>query len=166
MTQYGILMFQINMDIKSINLESSKQKITAKQAEFARLIAEEHLTSSDAYRQACVPKSSVKNKSIHEMACRVLTNVKDQSMIMTIQCKRAEQNRMMSQRREEYVLKKLIEEIEHGSKASSRIRALELLGKTISMFSDKLEMHSTQTERTSNEVTAELEIKLQTLLND
>ena len=91
-------MFQINMDIKSINLESSKQKITAKQAEFARLIAEEHLTSSDAYRQAYVPKSSVKNKSIHEMACRVLTNVKVQSMIMTIQRKRAEQNRMMSLR--------------------------------------------------------------------
>ena len=154
------------MDIKSINLESSKQKITAKQAEFARLIAEEHLTSSDAYRQAYVPKSSVKNKSIHEMACRVLTNVKVQSMIMTIKRKRAEQNRMMSLRREEYVVKKLIEEIEHGSKASSRIRALELLGKTIFMFSDKLEMHSTQTERTSDEVTTELEIKLQTLLDD
>ena len=59
-------------------------KLTAKQSEFARLIAEENLTSSDAYRLAYKPKPSVDNKSIHEMACRVMKNVKVQSRISNI----------------------------------------------------------------------------------
>ena len=126
--------------LKSINSLPPKQKITAKQYEFARLIAEEHLTSSDAYRRAYKPNILAKNKSIHEMACRVMTNIKVQSMIRSIQHKREEDNRMRAIRREEFVLKKLMEEVEYGDKASSRIRALELLGKTVAMFSDKVEL--------------------------
>ena len=42
-----------------------RQKITSKQFEFARLIAEEHITSSDAYRRAYKPNPLAKNKSIH-----------------------------------------------------------------------------------------------------
>ena len=126
--------------LKSINSLSPKQKITAKQYEFARLVAEEHLTTSDAYRKAYRPTIFVKNKSIHEMACRVTTNIKVQSMIRSIQHERAEENRTRAIRREEYVLKKLTEEVEHCDKASSRIRALELLGKTVAMFSDKVEL--------------------------
>jgi len=152
--------------LKTINSLSPKQKITAKQYEFARLVAEEHLTSSDAYRKAYRPTIFVKNKSIHEMACRVMTNIKVQSMIRSIQHKRAEENRTRSIRREDYVLKKLIEEVEHGDKASSRIRALELLGKTIAMFSDKAEMETIQIDRTSEEIKEDLKLKLQKLLSD
>jgi len=152
--------------IKSINSLSPKQKITAKQYEFARLVAEEHLTSSDAYRKAYRPTIFVKNKSIHEMACRVTTNIKVQSMIRSIQHERAEENRTRAIRREEYILKKLTEEVEHGDKASSRIRALELLGKTVSMFSDKVELDTIKYERTSEEITEDLKLKLQKLLCD
>ena len=97
--------------LKSINSVPLRQKITPKQHEFARLVAEEYLTSSDAYRKAYRPTIFVKNKSIHEMACRVMTNIKVQSMIRSIQHKRAEENRTRSIRREEYVLKKLTEEV-------------------------------------------------------
>ena len=152
--------------IKSINSLSPKQKITSKQYEFARLVAEEHLTSSDAYRKAYRPTIFVKNKSIHEMACRVMTNIKVQSMIRSIQHERDEENRTRAIRREEYVLKKLTEEVEHGDKASSRIRALELLGKTIAMFSDKAEMETIQIDRTSEEIKEDLKLKLQKLLSD
>ena len=122
--------------LKSINSAPLRQKITPKQHEFARLIAEEHLTSSDAYRRAYKPNILAKNKSIHEMACRVMTNIKVQSMIRSIQHKREEDNRMRAIRREEFVLKKLMEEVEKGDQASSRIRALELLGKTVSLTSN------------------------------
>ena len=152
--------------IKSINSLSPKQKITAKQYEFARLVAEEHLTSSDAYRKAYRPTIFVKNKSIHEMACRVVTNIKVQSMIRSIQHERAEENRTRAIRREEYVLKKLTEEIEHGDKATSRIRALELLGKTVGMFNNKVEMETKIIDRTSEEVTEDLKLKLLKLLAD
>ena len=152
--------------LKTINSLSPKQQITAKQHEFARLVAEEHLTSSDAYRRAYKPNILAKNKSVHEMACRVMTNIKVQSMIRSIQHERAEENRTRAIRREEYVLKKLTEEVEHGDKASSRIRALELLGKTVAMFSDKVELDTKKNQRTSEEVTEDLKLKLQKLLSD
>ena len=152
--------------LKSINSLPPKQKITAKQLEFARLIAEEHITSSDAYRKAYKPKSSAKKKSIHEMACRVLTNIKVQSMIKSIQREKYEDNRMRAIRREEYVLKKLMEEVEQGDKASTRIRALELLGKTVSMFSNKVEVETKQIDRSSEEITKDLKLKLQKLLSN
>ena len=154
------------ISLKSSNELSSKQKITAKQQEFARLIVEEHTTSSDAYRKAYNPKSSAKKKSIHEMACRVLTNIKVQSMIKSIQREKYEDNRMRSIRREEYVLKKLMEEVELGDKASTRIRALELLGKTVSMFSKKVEVQTKKNNRSSEEITKDLKLKLQKLLSD
>lgn len=152
--------------IKSINSVPSPQKITPKQHEFARLVAEEHLTSSDAYRRAYKPNILAKNKSVHEMACRVMTNIKVQSMIRSIQHKRAEENRTRAIRREEYVLKKLTEEVEHGDKASSRIRALELLGKTVAMFSDKEELNTKKIEKSPDEIKENLKLKLQKLLSD
>ena len=152
--------------IKSINSVPSPQKITPKQHEFARLVAEEHLTSSDAYRRAYKPNILAKNKSVHEMACRVMTNIKVQSMIRSIQHKRAEENRTRAIRREEYVLKKLTEEVEHGDKASSRIRALELLGKTVAMFSDKEELNTKEIERSPDEIKEDLKLKLQKLLSN
>ncbi len=149
-----------------LNIPLAKQKITAKQHEFARLVAEEHLTSSDAYRKAYKPNILAKNKSVHEMACRVMTNIKVQSMISSIQHKREEENRTRAIRREEYVLKKLTEEVEQGDQASSRIRALELLGKTVSMFSDSVKMETKKIDRTAKEVTEDLKLKLQKLLSD
>ena len=152
--------------LKSINSIPSPQKITPKQHEFARLIAEEHLTSSDAYRRAYKPNILAKNKSVHEMACRVMTNIKVQSMIRSIQHERAEDNRIRAIRREEFVLKKLMEEVEEGDQASSRIRALELLGKTVSMFSNKVEIKTKKIDRSSEELTEDLKLKLQKLLSD
>ena len=152
--------------LKSINSVPSPQKITPKQHEFARLVAEEHLTSSDAYRRAYKPNILAKNKSVHEMACRVMTNIKVQSMIRSIQHERAEENRTRAIRREEYVLKKLTEEVEHGDKASSRIRALELLGKTVAMFSDKEELNTKKIEKSPDEIKENLKLKLQKLLSD
>ena len=87
-------------------------------------------------------------------------------MMRSIQHERAEENRARAIRREEYVLKKLTEEVEYGDKASSRIRALELLGKTFAMFSDKVELDTKKIERTSEEIKEDLKLKLQKLLSD
>ena len=152
--------------LKSINSIPSPQKITPKQHEFARLIAEEHLTSSDAYRRAYKPNILAKNKSVHEMACRVMTNIKVQSMIRSIQHERAEENRTRAIRREEYVLKKLTEEVEQGDQASNRLKALHLLGQTVAMFGNKLEVETKQADRSSEEVAEDLKDKLQKLLGD
>ena len=138
---------------------------TFKQSEFARLVAEEGMTSSEAYRIAYNPSKNATQKSIHEMACRVFANVKVQSRIREVQREIEKNIRMRIVRREEYVLKKLTEEAEFGESANSRIRALELLGKTVSMFNDKSEDEKSRSFRSSEEIKEELKIKLEELVN-
>ena len=48
-------------------LSTLNDKLTAKQSEFARLVAEENITGSDEYRLAHKPKPSVDNKSINPL---------------------------------------------------------------------------------------------------
>ena len=75
------------------------------------------------------------------MACRVMKNVKVQSRISSIKDAKSRKNLMKAIRREDYIIKKLIKEVEEGSKASSRIRALGVLGKTVSLFKEKTEIN-------------------------
>ena len=79
---------------------------------------------------------------------------------------KAENNRMIAIRREEFVFKKLIEEVEQCKNPSSRIRALELLGKTVSMFSNKVETKTKKNDRTSEEIIKDLKFKLNKLIED
>ena len=76
-----------------------------------------------------------------------------------------EQSRLtIEARRSEWILKRLTEEAEQADNASSRIRALELLGKslTVSMFTDRVEQSDT-TERTASEIERDLRAKLERL---
>ena len=88
-------------------IRKSKNKnhhMTFKQSQFARLVAEEGMTSTQAYLIAYVYENATK-KSIHEMACRVFANVKVQSRIKALQKEIYEDQRMRVIRREEYVFK-------------------------------------------------------------
>jgi len=140
------------------------QAITPKQSEFARLIAEEHMNSSQAYRLAYKPNPSATDKSIHEMACRVLANIKVKSRIAEIHRRLNDEKMTRAIRREEYVLKKLTEEVEQGDQASNRLKALHLLGQTVQMFGNKLEVETKQIDKTSEEIKEELKDKLSKLL--
>ena len=152
---------------KEIKITKQKeQPITAKQSEFARCIAEESMTSSQAYKEAYKPSPSATDKSVHEMACRVLANIKVQSRIKEIQRRMNEDKLTRTLRREEYVLKKLTEEVEQGDQASNRLKALHLLGQTVNMFSNKLEVETKTVDRDSQSIEQELKDKLQKLLGN
>lgn len=142
----------------------NNEQLTNKQTKFANLVAEEGMSNTQAYIIAYNPSKNAKQKSIHEMACRVFANIKVQSRIKVIQRRMDEDRLTRAVRREEYVLKRLTEEADNADNASSRIRALELLGKTVSMFSDKVEMETKQTDRTSEEIEQDLKDKLSKLL--
>ena len=142
----------------------NNEKLTNKQTKFANLVAEEGMSNTQAYVIAYNPSKNAKQKSIHEMACRVFANVKVQSRIREIQYEIAKDHRMRAIRREEYVLQRLTQEAEFAENANSRIRALELLGKTVSMFNDKNETKNV-VPRSSLEVEEELKIKLKKLLS-
>ena len=149
---------------KKKTLNPQNQQRTFKQSEFARLVAEEGMPRSQAYRIAYNPSKNATKKSIHEMASRVFANVKVQSRIIEVQCQINKENRMQAARREEYVLKRLIEEAEFAENAICRIKALELLGKTISLFDKKTEEEKTNTFRSSNAIMEDLKNKLENLI--
>ena len=140
----------------------NNEQLTNKQTKFANLVAEEGMSNTQAYIIAYNPSKNAKQKSIHEMACRVFANVKVQSRIKAIQCQIEQEKHMRALRREEYVLNRLTLEAEFADNASSRIRALELLGKTVNMFNDKQEPKK-EMPKASEEVKEELMIKLQKL---
>ena len=143
-----------------------EQPITAKQSEFARLVAEEGKTASDAYRAVYNVSPNTLDKTIWSMASALMANHKVSNRIKDIQKRLEEDKLTRAVRREEYVLKRLTEEADQADNASSRIRALELLGKTVSMFSDKVEMETKQADRTPEKIEQDLKSKLQKLLGD
>ena len=140
------------------------QPMTAKQLEFSRLIAEESLTSTDAYKRVYSVSPSTKDNTIWNMASELMANPKVTARIRFLQRRLDDEKLTRALRREEYVLKKLTEEVEQGDQASNRIKALSLLGQSVNMFGNKLEVETKQTDKTSEEITEELKDKLSKLL--
>jgi hypothetical protein len=77
---------------------------------------------------------------------------------------KAKEQRLLAStlRTKDYVLKKLYSLAEEDIQASSKIRALELLGKSVAMFTD---VQETKETRTSEDVEKELEEKINQLLS-
>lgn len=77
---------------------------------------------------------------------------------------KAKEQRLLAStlRTKDYVLKKLYSLAEDDIQASSKIRALELLGKSVAMFTD---VQETKETRTSEDVEKELEDKINQLLS-
>ena len=66
-----------------------------------------------------------------------------------------------SLRTRNYVIERLYEESKQADSDASRVRALELLGKSVSLFSDVIE---TKESRSSGEIEADIEEKIEQLL--
>jgi len=76
--------------------------------------------------------------------------------------KRLETNAVASTTRtRSYVLEQLMRESKEADSDSTRVRALELLGKTVNLFSDTLEIKES---RTSDDIESEIEQKIEQLL--
>lgn len=129
---------------------------TAKQREFARLVAEGS-TLADAYASAY--DATGKRETIRREASRVARNPIVAPMI-------EEEGRAIEAReqptrstRRRWVLERLAREAESGSDAS-RVRALELIGKTCGAFVDD----ETESEGTESDLLDSLRSKLASVL--
>ena len=100
------------------------------------------------------------------MASALMANHKVSMRIKDIHRTIEENKLTRTLRREEYVLKKLTEEVEQGDQASNRLKALHLLGQTVNMFSNKLEVETKTVDRDSQSIEQELKDKLQKLLGN
>jgi len=71
---------------------------------------------------------------------------------------------MLSLSRSDFVLKQLTDEATNQDNSDgARVRALELLGKSVALFTDKVETED-KTERDPDTIKAELEARLNRLL--
>ena len=137
-----------------------EKPLTGKQEAFAKLVASGSMLS-DAYRE-CYAADSMKDSTVWSEACRLAQNPKVSARIKDIQADMEADRRTIERRREEWVLKRLSEEADQADNASSRIRALELVGKTVGMFTDRVEQSDT-TERSASDIERELRAKLERL---
>jgi phage terminase small subunit len=141
-----------------------ERPLTEKQEAFCQLVAKGRMLV-EAYREAgYMPNGSEKTQ--WEAASRLMSsNSKVIARVKAIQADMEQDRRTIEARRAEWILKRLTEEADQADNASSRIRALELLGKslTVSMFTDRVEQADT-TERTASEIERDLRAKLDRLI--
>ena len=148
--------------------KAKAQPLTSKQFEFAQLIAD-GFTKAEAFRKAYDVSPDTKEKSIHEMASKTFNNVKVISRVKAIQHQKAEDQRMLGIKQAEFIMKRLEQEAtDMENNSASRIRALELMGKThmVGLFADKLEIKSENINMTADELEDQLKDKLQKLLGN
>ena len=111
---------------------------TSKQREFARLVAE-GATLADAYAEAY--ETNGKRETIRREASRLARSHNVAPMIEA-EGKAIEAREQPTRgSRKRWVLERLVNEAENGSD-SSRIRALELLGKSVNAFAEESENES------------------------
>ena len=131
-----------------------ERRMTPKMRLFSKLITEGH-SPSESYRRAydCSNSTSV---TVSANACKLLKDSRVSEVVR--QAEQAENLVSDPVALRSHIVRQLLSHADTMKAESSRIRALELLGKSIGMFTDKVE---TKVERVDPEqIKAELEKRL------
>ena len=151
-------------DLKLVKKEAD---LTIKQRAFVDGIIKGKLGSfkevyADVYDVTLTKQGKIP-KWVEVEASRLMANPKV-SLSITKGFERRETNAVASTTRtKSYVLEQLMKESKEAESDSSRIRALELIGKTVNLFSDTLEIKES---RTSDDIEHEIENKIEALLRE
>ena len=133
--------------------------LTAKQTKFINEVSEGSSQSS-AYRKA-YDTSRMTPKTVWEESSRLRKHPKVSARIVELEAEKEARQRVQALSREDRILNEL-EDIAFGStNAMARLRALELLGKTVGLFKPKEVREQT---RTAEEMKSSIELKLAALI--
>ena len=133
--------------------------LTAKQTKFINEVSEGSSQSS-AYRKA-YDTSRMTPKTVWEESSRLRKHPKVAARIVELEAEKEARQRVQALSREDRILNEL-EDIAFGStNAMARLRALELLGKTVGLFKPKEVREQT---RTAEEIKSSIELKLAALI--
>tara|TARA_R100000030_G_C3162162_1_gene101081 strand:- start:20 stop:499 length:480 start_codon:yes stop_codon:yes gene_type:complete len=150
-------------DLKIIKKEA---ELTIKQRQFVDEIIKGKLGSyKEAYASVydvTLNKDGSIPKWVEVEASKLVANPKIAISIQRAIAKKEQSAVASSLRTRNYVIDQLYKESKESDSDSARIRALELLGKSVSLFSDVVE---TKEARTSEEVEADIEERIQALLD-
>ena len=140
-------------------------KLTIKQQAFVDEIIKGKLGSyKEAYAQVYdveLTKTGKIPKWVEDEASKLVANPKIALSIQKAMQKKETTVIASSLRTKNYVLDRLYKESQQSDSDASRVRALELLGKSVSLFSDVVETKET---RPSEEIEQELEERIEQLL--
>ena len=147
-----------------LRVVGKEDRLTEKQEAFCQLVAKGKMLA-EAYREAgYMPNGS--DKTRWEAASRLMSgNSKVIARVKALQADMAQDRRPIARRREEWVLKRLTQEADQAETDGARIRAIELVGRTIGMFTDRIEQ-ADDTERSASDIEADLRKRLDRLLGD
>ena len=139
--------------MKLVAGQSVRDGLTAKQEAFAQEVAK-GTTLADAYRSA-YNTEKMKPSSVWNNASQLMNRTQVAHRVESIQRSIEEAQVHDSARLRRLVLERLhVEATNEANTDASRVRSLELLGKTVAMFSDRVEQ--VETDRSSSEIEQEL----------
>lgn len=132
--------------------------LTEKQEAFAQAIMA-GLNYSDAYR-ASYNVEGVSAPTIWSMSCRVAADPKVQARLIGLKAQKEAERRMQAVSRTDFVLGGLTELASDKSVPHAvRVRALELMGKTVALFTDRVETED-MTDRSADEIEQQIKARL------
>ena len=139
-------------------------KLTAKQEHFCQMVAQGE-TLTEAYRQAYDVKEGTKPSTVWANASKLATeNTKVAHRIKAITEEITARKRTDEDRLKIWVTDRLKEEAMSGSD-TSRVSALVALGKSVAMFSDRIETEE-RSDRSASEIEADLQRRLALLMGE
>ena len=151
----------------ALELVKTGNSLTIKQQAFVDEIIKGKLGSyKDAYAKAYDVQRTKKGtipKWVEVEASRLVCNPKISLSIQRALEKKETNAVASSLRTRNYVIEELYRQSKEADTSASQVRSLELLGKSIGLFSDVLE---TKEARQSSDIEAEIEDKINRLLED
>ena len=145
----------------NLRLIKKEDLLTPKQEKFCKLVANGE-TLSDAYRQSYNVRETTQEKSIWQSASRLMNNIKVTSRIDVLINEMKASELHEEEKKKTFVLSQLQKIALDGDTSASKVSALSWIGKSIGMFTDKVEQ--TTEDRTSSDIETELKRKLADLM--
>ena len=140
---------------------ASKQKLTAKQQAFAKAVSG-GMTLTSAYKQ-CYKAERMKLSSIHAEACLLAANPMVTVRIEELQARLERMTDSVALSDRDNVLGTLRTMMKESDTDMARLRAAELLGKSIGLFKDVIEQAPL---RSADEIRRELRARLDMMSDD
>ena len=155
---------QSNIAESSNYIDRVELSLTGKQRHFARCLAQ-GMTKTESYLEA-YEASGMARKTVNEAACRLSQDKRVMARVQQLILLKEKALIRSTAGLKDQVLTKLVAMMETGTpQDSAKLRAAELLGKSIGLFKDVIE-DNRHNDKTPEELTAILEARLLALSQD
>ena len=147
-------------------VSDKSDKLTSKQEHFCQLVAEGKMLT-EAYREAYNVGENTKPSTVWTNASNLaVKNTKVALRIKELTEEITARNRTKEEQLKIWVTEKLKSEAVDGDSSSSRVQALTQLGRSVGMFSDNVVQETKETERSAQDIEADLQRRLAALMGE